>query len=86
MTRLALSDETQILNRLGDMDDNLYRGRVVKSDVEYSVKTIRNLLLELYLTRSHLDEDETDELNIGILAAHQGVSDAMRMFESNKPI
>lgn len=86
MTRLALSDETLILNRLSHMDDNLYYGKVTKSDVEFSVKTIRNLLLELYLTRSYLDEDETNELNIGILAAHKGVSDVMRMFESNKPI
>lgn len=85
MTRLALSDETEILNRLSYMDDNLYRGKVVKSDVEYSVKTIRNLLLELYLTRSYLDEEENDELNDRIVNAHKK-SEAMRMFESNKPI
>lgn len=86
MTRLALSDENSILNRLGEMEKNLYYGTLLHSDVEFSVKTIRNLLLELYLTRSSLDEDETDDLITSILAKQQNVSTSMRMFESNKPI
>ena len=85
MTRLALSDETEILNRLNYMDTDLYHGKASVEDIAYTTKTIRNLLLELYLTRSCLDEDENDELNDRIVDAHKK-SDAMRMFEANKPI
>jgi hypothetical protein len=41
MTRLALNDETQILNRLGDMEAKSYYGKSSVDDVMYSVKTIR---------------------------------------------
>jgi len=85
MTRLALSDETEILNRLGEMEKNVYFGTLQFDDMNFSIKTIRNLLLELYLTRSYLDDEETDDLNERILAA-QLISESMRMFEANKPI
>lgn len=85
MTRLALSDETEILNRLDEMEKNVHFGTLQFDDVNFSIKTIRCLLLELYLTRSYLDEEDTEDLNVRIQAA-QTISESMRMFEANKPI
>lgn len=85
MTRLALSDENEILNHLDELEKSVHYGTLKFDDVAYSIKTIRSLLLELYLTRSYLDEEETDELNEKILIS-QNISEAMREFESNKPI
>lgn len=85
MTRLALNDEATVMNLLSEMESDLYFGRINSKDVGKLIKTARGLLIELHLTRSSLDEDESDDLNTRILAAHSK-NYAMQMFESNKPI
>lgn len=85
MTNYSLSNEGDILNRLEQMKEDLYRGNVHKEDVSFSIKTIRNLLLELYLVKQELNPNQVKSIGEQMAVANQ-TSDTLSMFEANKPM
>lgn len=85
MSRITLSDEMSILNELSYMEERLYKGTTTELDVKYSIKTIRNLLLELYFVKQNLNPEEAEELDLHIKNAIAASNAAMRVYESNKP-
>lgn len=88
MSRYSLSNEADILNHLDHMNESLYKGLVFKEDTEYAIKTIRNLMLELYLVNQKLDSREKTELDEELqiaLAASENFTLTSESFESNKP-
>lgn len=88
MTNYSLSNEGDILNRLEQMKEDLYRGNVHKEDVEFSVKTIRNLLLELYLVKQELNPNQAKSVNEQLVTAvtSNQVNETLSVFEANKPM
>lgn len=85
MTRLTLSDEMSILNELSYIEEALYFGRSNPEQLKYTVKTIKNLLLEFHLTKSFLSDTQLDEMDLHIRNAARE-SEAYQAFEANKPI
>lgn len=85
MSRLTLSDEMHILNELSYMEERLYKGLTTEEDVKFSVKTIRNLMLEIYLMQQSLNSEEKSELEMHIKNTLFATNAAVKAFEANKP-
>lgn len=86
MSRYSLSSEADILNRLEQMKEELYRGKVHKEDVDFSINTIRNLLLELYLVKQELNPNQAKSVNEQLLTAVTSNQVNETLFEANKPM
>jgi len=89
MTRYSLSNEADILNRMDQMSDSLYRGLINRDDVAYSIRTVKNLLLEIYLIRQQLSSDEANVVDKEFekaMIASENLQASLSAFEANKPI